>query len=125
MRNQMHAVLDTSRSINGKPGNLADLGFSWISMDDGWQKVRHRARRRKEGARGGGLCHRAEIVGRDGGLKWGGWQFSVPGQCPRQWLAGGGGGGGVGWMQCWVVGGGMVGWWDGGMVGWWDGGMVG
>eukprot|EP00912_Choanoflagellata_sp_UC4_P002020 UC4_evm10s1290 len=40
MRAQMHAVLDKSRPLqNGSKGiSLADLGFSWISMDDGWQK---------------------------------------------------------------------------------------
>jgi hypothetical protein len=38
MRAQMSAVLDSSRTVNGKPTTLASLGFSWISMDDGWQK---------------------------------------------------------------------------------------
>ena len=34
----MQAVLDKSRTIGGKPMSLADLGFDWISMDDGWQR---------------------------------------------------------------------------------------
>ena len=38
MRAQMRAVADKSRNVHGKPTSLADLGFSWISMDDGWQK---------------------------------------------------------------------------------------
>eukprot|EP00039_Didymoeca_costata_P027722 m.19038 g.19038 ORF g.19038 m.19038 type:complete len:663 (-) comp6470_c0_seq1:97-2085(-) len=38
MRGQMHAVLDTSRTVGGKPTTLASLGFDYISMDDGWQK---------------------------------------------------------------------------------------
>jgi len=33
----MHAMLDTSRTVGGKPTSLASLGYSWISMDDGWQ----------------------------------------------------------------------------------------
>ena len=33
MRAQMKAVADTSRGFS-----LASLGFSWVSMDDGWQK---------------------------------------------------------------------------------------
>eukprot|EP00913_Durusdinium_trenchii_P011091 g10413.t1 len=35
---QMDAVLDQSRSVDGKPTSLAQLGFDWISMDDGWQR---------------------------------------------------------------------------------------
>ncbi|CAK0910658.1 unnamed protein product [Prorocentrum cordatum] len=38
MRAQMAAVLDKSRSVDGKPTSLAELGFDWISMDDGWQQ---------------------------------------------------------------------------------------
>jgi hypothetical protein len=34
IRAQMTAVLDTSRSVDGKPTSLASLGFDWISMDD-------------------------------------------------------------------------------------------
>lgn len=35
---QMDAVLDKSRLVNGQPTSLAELGFNWISMDDGWQR---------------------------------------------------------------------------------------
>ncbi|CAJ1351080.1 unnamed protein product [Effrenium voratum] len=35
---QMDAVLDKSRLVDGKPTSLAELGFDWISMDDGWQR---------------------------------------------------------------------------------------
>ena len=28
-----HAVLDTSRSVGGKPTTLASLGYSYVSMD--------------------------------------------------------------------------------------------
>lgn len=39
MRAQMHAVLDTSRVLhNGTAISLAELGFNYISMDDGWQQ---------------------------------------------------------------------------------------
>jgi hypothetical protein len=38
MRDQMAAVLDKSRKVNGVPTSLASLGFDWISMDDGWQQ---------------------------------------------------------------------------------------
>lgn len=38
MMAQMDAVLDKSRLVNGKPTSLAELGFDWISMDDGWQR---------------------------------------------------------------------------------------
>ena len=34
MRDQMAAVTDKSRLVNGKPTTLAELGFDWISMDD-------------------------------------------------------------------------------------------
>ena len=40
MRAQMKAVVDTSRTVNGKPTTLASLGFDWVSMDDGWQKCK-------------------------------------------------------------------------------------
>ena len=32
------AVLDNSRTVAGTPTTLDALGFSWISMDDGWQQ---------------------------------------------------------------------------------------
>merc|ERR1719384_2608156 len=35
---QMVAVLDKSRLVDGKPTSLAELGFNYVSMDDGWQK---------------------------------------------------------------------------------------
>eukprot|EP01047_Picozoa_sp_COSAG01_P103177 COSAG01_NODE_32669_length_577_cov_1.905858_1_plen_77_part_10 len=39
MRAQMHAVLDRSRPLhNGTAACLAELGFDYISMDDGWQQ---------------------------------------------------------------------------------------
>jgi len=38
MRGAMRAVLDESRSVRGKPTSLRDLGFGWVSMDDGWQQ---------------------------------------------------------------------------------------
>ena len=39
MRAQMHAVLDRSRVLhNGTAVSLAELGFDYISMDDGWQQ---------------------------------------------------------------------------------------
>eukprot|EP00041_Stephanoeca_diplocostata_P006679 m.91082 g.91082 ORF g.91082 m.91082 type:complete len:157 (+) comp16486_c0_seq3:56-526(+) len=38
MRAQMIAVLDKSRMVNGVPTSLAELGFDYISMDDGWQQ---------------------------------------------------------------------------------------
>lgn len=38
MVSQMLAVLDKSRLVDGKPTSLAELGFDWISMDDGWQQ---------------------------------------------------------------------------------------
>eukprot|EP00928_Gymnodinium_smaydae_P087229 TRINITY_DN71522_c0_g1_i1.p1 TRINITY_DN71522_c0_g1~~TRINITY_DN71522_c0_g1_i1.p1 ORF type:complete len:615 (+),score=55.17 TRINITY_DN71522_c0_g1_i1:204-2048(+) len=38
MRDAMLAVLDTSRKVDGKPASLKDLGFGWVSMDDGWQQ---------------------------------------------------------------------------------------
>ena len=39
MRAQMHAVLDRSRVLhNGSAVSLAELGFDYISMDDGWQQ---------------------------------------------------------------------------------------
>lgn len=37
MQGQMEAVLDRSRLVDGKQTSLAELGFDWISMDDGWQ----------------------------------------------------------------------------------------
>ena len=38
MRTAMHAVLDTSRSVQGVSTTLASLGYDYISMDDGWQQ---------------------------------------------------------------------------------------
>lgn len=38
MHAQMVAAVDKSRMVDGKPTSLADLGFDWISMDDGWQQ---------------------------------------------------------------------------------------
>ena len=38
MRGAMHAVLDTTRSVNGTPTALSSLGFNYVSMDDGWQQ---------------------------------------------------------------------------------------
>jgi alpha-galactosidase len=38
MREQMRAVLDKSRTVNGNPTSLAELGFSMVSMDGGWPK---------------------------------------------------------------------------------------
>jgi len=38
MRVQMVAALDKSRLVDGRPTSLAELGFDWISMDDGWQR---------------------------------------------------------------------------------------
>ena len=38
MRATMHAVLDKSRLVAGKPTSLASLGFDYVSMDDGWQQ---------------------------------------------------------------------------------------
>ena len=35
MRDAMHAVLDKSRTINGKTATLASLGYNYVSMDDG------------------------------------------------------------------------------------------
>lgn len=38
MRAQMVAAVDKSRTVKGKPTSLAELGFDYISMDDGWQE---------------------------------------------------------------------------------------
>lgn len=38
MRAQMKALVDKSRMINGKYTSLAEIGFNWTSMDDGWQQ---------------------------------------------------------------------------------------
>jgi len=37
MRAMMHAFTDRSRSVDGKPTSLADLGFVHVGIDDGWQ----------------------------------------------------------------------------------------
>lgn len=38
MKLAMHGVLDKSRKLkNGTVACLADLGYNWVSMDDGWQ----------------------------------------------------------------------------------------
>ena len=37
MRAQMVAAVDKSRTVGGKATSLAELGFDYISMDDGWQ----------------------------------------------------------------------------------------
>lgn len=37
MRAQMRALLDKSRTVDGVPTSLAELGFNYVSMDDGWQ----------------------------------------------------------------------------------------
>lgn len=38
MAAQMAVAVDRSRLVGGKPTSLADLGFDYISMDDGWQE---------------------------------------------------------------------------------------
>ena len=38
MMAQMNAAVDKSRSVNGVPTSLAELGYNMIAMDDGWQK---------------------------------------------------------------------------------------
>lgn len=38
MKAQMDAAVDKSRSVNGVPTSLAELGYDLIAMDDGWQK---------------------------------------------------------------------------------------
>lgn len=38
MKRAMHGVMDKSRKLhNGTVVSLADLGYNWVSMDDGWQ----------------------------------------------------------------------------------------
>ncbi|CAK0860653.1 unnamed protein product [Prorocentrum cordatum] len=38
MLRAMDAVLDKSRKVDGTRRSLKELGFSWVSMDDGWQQ---------------------------------------------------------------------------------------
>lgn len=38
MRVQMDAAVSKSRKVNGKYTSLAELGFDYVSMDDGWQR---------------------------------------------------------------------------------------
>jgi len=33
----MDAMVDRSRTVNGKPTSLADLGYSDVGLDDAWQ----------------------------------------------------------------------------------------
>lgn len=37
MRAAMVAVTDRSRKVNGSLVSLQELGYDWVSMDDGWQ----------------------------------------------------------------------------------------
>ena len=37
MRAAMAAVTDRSRKVNGSLVSLQELGYDWVSMDDGWQ----------------------------------------------------------------------------------------
>jgi hypothetical protein len=34
---QMDALVDRSRTVDGKPTSLADLGYSTVGIDDCWQ----------------------------------------------------------------------------------------
>lgn len=38
MRGAMRGVVDGTRAVGGRKTSLAELGFGWVSMDDGWQQ---------------------------------------------------------------------------------------
>ena len=42
MTAQMKAAVDKSRVVGGRPTSLAEVGYDYISMDDGWQDNKSR-----------------------------------------------------------------------------------
>jgi hypothetical protein len=41
IRATIDAITDRSRTVDGKPTSLADLGFDSVGIDDGWQVSLH------------------------------------------------------------------------------------